>query len=243
MVMEPTVAIETLSLNKSFGGVVAASNVNFKVLSGEFRCMIGPNGAGKSTLFAMLCGIESADSGQIFVFGQDVTHTQAFKRVRLGVGLTFQTNRAFHALSVRENLAIPQASAKLENKEVGQARLEFALDAFGLDPNDESKAAELSHNQLQWLEIAMVLVGYPNLILLDEPAAGMASEETLRTAKVLKHLNSTGLTTVVVEHDMAFVKDAAQTVTVLHQGKIFAEGSVADIIAHEDVRRIYLGRA
>lgn len=243
MVMEPTVAIETLSLNKSFGGVVAASNVNFKVLSGEFRCMIGPNGAGKSTLFAMLCGIESADSGQIFVFGQDVTHTQAFKRVRLGVGLTFQTNRAFHALSVRENLAIPQASARLENKEVGQARLEFALDAFGLDPNDESKAAELSHNQLQWLEIAMVLVGYPNLILLDEPAAGMASEETLRTAKVLKHLNSTGLTTVVVEHDMAFVKDAAQTVTVLHQGKIFAEGSVADIIAHEDVRRIYLGRA
>ncbi len=243
MVMEPTVAIETLSLNKSFGGVVAASNVNFKVLSGEFRCMIGPNGAGKSTLFAMLCGIESADSGQIFVFGQDVTHTQAFKRVRLGVGLTFQTNRAFHALSVRENLAIPQASARLENKEVGQARLEFALDAFGLDPNDEIKAAELSHNQLQWLEIAMVLVGYPNLILLDEPAAGMASEETLRTAKVLKHLNSTGLTTVVVEHDMAFVKDAAQTVTVLHQGKIFAEGSVADIIAHEDVRRIYLGRA
>ena len=243
MVMEPTVAIETLSLNKSFGGVVAASDVNFKVLSGEFRCMIGPNGAGKSTLFAMLCGIESADSGQIFVFGQDVTHTQAFKRVRLGVGLTFQTNRAFHALSVRENLAIPQASARLENKEVGQARLEFALDAFGLDPNDEIKAAELSHNQLQWLEIAMVLVGYPNLILLDEPAAGMASEETLRTAKVLKHLNSTGLTTVVVEHDMAFVKDAAQTVTVLHQGKIFAEGSVADIIAHEDVRRIYLGRA
>lgn len=241
--MEPTVAIETLSLNKTFGGVVAASNVNFKVLSGEFRCMIGPNGAGKSTLFAMLCGIESADSGQIFVFGQDVTRTQAFKRVRLGVGLTFQTNRAFHGLSVRENLAIPQASAKLENKEVGQARLEFALDAFGLDPNDEIKAAELSHNQLQWLEIAMVLVGYPNLILLDEPAAGMASEETLRTAKVLKHLNSTGLTTVVVEHDMAFVKDAAQTVTVLHQGKIFAEGSVADIIAHEDVRRIYLGRA
>ena len=241
--MEPTVVIETRSLNKRFGGVVAADNVNFKVLSGEFRCMIGPNGAGKSTLFAMLCGIESADSGQIFVFGQDVTRTQAFRRVRLGVGLTFQTNRAFHQLSVRENLTIPQASANLENKEAGQARLEFALDAFGLDPNDETKAAELSHNQLQWLEFAMVLVGYPSLILLDEPTAGMASEETLQTAKVLKHLNSTGLTTVVVEHDMAFVKDVAQTVTVLHQGQIFAEGSVADITTHEDVRRIYLGRA
>ena len=241
--MEPTVVIETRSLNKRFGGVVAADNVNFKVLSGEFRCMIGPNGAGKSTLFAMLCGIESADSGQIFIFGQDVTRTLAFQRVRLGVGLTFQTNRAFHQLSVRENLTIPQASANLENKEAGQARLEFALDAFGLDPNDETKAAELSHNQLQWLEFAMVLVGYPSLILLDEPTAGMASEETLQTAKVLKHLNSTGLTIVVVEHDMAFVKDVAQTVTVLHQGQIFAEGSVADITAHEDVRRVYLGRA
>lgn len=241
--MEPTVAIETRSLSKRFGGVVAADNINLKVLFGELRCMIGPNGAGKSTLFAMLCGIQRADSGQIFIFGQDVTRTQAFQRVRLGVGLTFQTNRAFHELSVRENLTIPQASAKVENKEVGQARLEFALDAFGLDPNDETKAGELSHNQLQWLEIAMVLAGYPNLILLDEPAAGMASEETLQTGKVLKHLNSTGLTIVVVEHDMAFVKDVAQTVTVLHQGQIFAEGSIAEITAHEDVRKIYLGRA
>jgi urea transport system ATP-binding protein len=243
MVMERTAVIETRSLSKRFGGVVAADNVNFKVMPGEFRCMIGPNGAGKSTLFSMLCGILSADSGQIFFFGQDVTRKPAFQRVRLGVGLTFQTNRAFHELSVRENLAIPQASAKQVNKEAGQARLEFALDAFGLDPNDETKAAELSHNQLQWLEIAMVLVGYPNLILLDEPTAGMAAEETQQTAKVLKHLNSTGLTTVVVEHDMAFVKDVAQIVTVLHQGRIFAEGPVAKITAHEDVRKIYLGRA
>ena len=242
--MELPVIIETRSLNKRFGGVVAADNVNFKVLSGELRCMIGPNGAGKSTLFAMLCGIESADSGQISIFGQDVTRTLAFQRVRMGVGLTFQTNRAYHELSVRENLTIPQASARLENKEAGEARLEFALDAFGLDPNDDkTKAAELSHNQLQWLEIAMILVGYPNLILLDEPTAGMALEETQKTATVLKHLNSTGLTIVVVEHDMAFVKSVAQTVTVLHHGQIFAEGSVADITAHEDVRRIYLGRA
>ncbi len=241
--MDSAVAIETRSVNKRFGGVIAAEDVNFKVLSGELRCMIGPNGAGKSTLFAMLCGIESADSGEIFVLGQDVTRMQAFQRVRLGVGLTFQTNRAFHHLSVRENLAIPRSSAKLRNKEAGQERLAFALDAFELDPKDETKAAELAHNQLQWLEIAMVLTGYPDLILLDEPTAGMASEETLQTAKVLKHLNGTGLTTVVVEHDMAFVKEVAQTVTVLHQGQIFAEGSIADIIAHEDVRRVYLGRA
>ncbi len=240
--MEPSVAIETQSLNKRFGGVVAADNVNFKVTSGEFRCMIGPNGAGKSTLFAMLCGIESADSGRIFIMGHDVTRLQAFQRVRLGVGLTFQTNRAYHELSVRENLMIPQASANLENEEAGRECLSFALDAFALDPNDETKASELSHNQLQWLEIAMVLVGYPSLVLLDEPTAGMSPEETLQTATVLKHLNSTGLTTVVVEHDMAFVKEVAQTVSVLHQGQIFAEGSVADITAHKDVRHVYLGR-
>ena len=243
MAMEPAVVIETRSLSKRFGGVVAADDVNFKVLSGEIRCMIGPNGAGKSTLFAMLCGIQSANSGQIFIFGKDVTRMQAFQRVKLGVGLTFQTNRAFHHLSVRDNLAIPRASASLENQEAGQERLEFALDAFGLDPNDDTKAAELPHNKLQWLEIAMVLSGFPSLVLLDEPTAGMAEEETQQTAKVLKHLNASGLTIVVVEHDMAFVKDVAQSVTVLHQGQIFAEGSVAEITAHEDVRHVYLGRA
>lgn len=243
MTTAPDIVLETRSLNKRFGGVVAADDVNFKVQSGELRCMIGPNGAGKSTLFAMLCGIERADSGQVFIFSRDVTRMQAFQRVGLGVGLTFQTNRAFHHLSVRENLTIPRASANTENREAGQERLKFALDAFELDPNDETKAAELSYNRLQWLEIAMVLTGYPRLILLDEPTAGMALEETQRTATTLKHLNSTGLTTVVVEHDMAFVKEVAQTVTVLHQGQIFAEGSVADITAHEDVRKVYLGRA
>ncbi len=241
--METTTALETRALSKRFGGVIAADNVDFKVQTGAFHCMIGPNGAGKSTLFAMLCGIQAADSGQIFIAGRDVTRMLAFHRVRLGVGLTFQTNRAYHELSVRENLLIPRAAASHDNREIGKERLEFALDAFGLDANDETKAAELSHNQLQWLEIAMVLTGYPSLVLLDEPAAGMAAEETSQTATVLKHLNSTGLTIVVVEHDMAFVKDVAQSVTVLHQGQIFAEGSIADITANEAVKKIYLGKA
>ncbi len=241
--MASQIVLETRSLYKRFGGVIAADNVNLQVESGELRCIIGPNGAGKSTLFAMLCGIVRADSGEILVFGRDVTHMHAFERVGLGVGLTFQTNRAYHQLSVRENLMIPRASANLQNREAGQARLAFALDAFELDPSDETKAAELSHNRLQWLEITMVLAGYPNLMLLDEPTAGMAADETEQTAAVLKHLNGTGLTTVVVEHDMAFVKDVAQAVTVLHQGQIFAEGSVADITAHADVRRVYLGQA
>ena len=235
--------IEARAVNKQFGGIVAAKNVNFSVQAGEIRCMIGPNGAGKSTLFAMLCGILPVDSGQIFIFGQDVVNKYSFQRVRLGVGLTFQNNRVFHGLSVRENLEIPRASADQRNREAGEPRLEFALEAFGLDAHDETSTSELSHNQLQWLEIAMVLTNYPQLVLLDEPTAGMAAEETQRTAEVLKNLNRSGLTIVVVEHDMAFVREIAQTVTVLHQGEVFAEGSLEDITAHEDVRRIYLGQA
>ncbi|SMF63853.1 branched-chain amino acid transport system ATP-binding protein [Tistlia consotensis] len=235
--------LETRRLNKRFGGVVAADNIDLSVETGELRCLIGPNGAGKSTLFAMLCGIQRADGGQILLAGRDVTHMQAFQRVRLGVGLTFQTNRAFHQLSVRENLAIPRIPHDAERRALGAERLAVALETFGLDPEDETRAGELSHNQLQWLEIAMVLSGYPDLILLDEPAAGMAGEETARTATLLKRLNATGLTIVVVEHDIAFVKEVAQSVTVLHQGRVFAEGPVEAITANEEVRKIYLGKA
>lgn len=241
--MSPPVILETRALNKRFGGVIAANDIDFSLRAGEIRCMIGPNGAGKSTLFSMLCGIQHADSGQIFMFGHDVTRLPAFKRVRLGIGLTFQTNRVFHELSVRQNLAIPEASANRANREVGEKRLEFALDAFGIDPNDGTRAGVLTHDRLQWLEIAMVLAGYPSLMLLDEPAAGMSTEETARTAEVLKYLNSTGLTIAVVEHDMTFVRDVAQTVTILHQGQIFVEGSIEDVTSNEDVRRIYLGKA
>jgi branched-chain amino acid transport system ATP-binding protein len=168
---------------------------------------------------------------------------QSFQRVRLGVGLTFQNNRVFHELSVRENLTIPRALRKPDKSEAGEERFAYALEAFGLDADDTTRAGELTHDQLQWLEIAMVLAGYPELILLDEPTAGLASEETQKTAEVLKHLNSTGLTVVVVEHDMAFVRDVARTVTVLHQGQIYAEGTVADITSSEKVKRIYLGKA
>lgn len=234
--------LEIKRLDSGYGFLQVLWDISLSVDEGEFVALIGPNGAGKSTLFAMLCGIQRADSGQIFLAGRDVTRMHAFQRARLGVGLTFQTNRAFHALSVQENLAIPRPPATSENDEAGESRLNFALEAFELDTADPTRAAELAHNQLQWLEIAMVLAGYPNLVLLDEPTAGMSAEETSKTAAVLKHLNSTGLTIVVVEHDMAFVKDVAQTVTVLHQGRVLAEGSVRDITDRDDVRDIYLGR-
>ena len=243
--MSNSIAIETQKINKRFGGVIAASDVDFKVNTGELRCIIGPNGAGKSTLFALLCGIQRADNGRILIHETDVTHYQPFRRIRLGIGLTFQTTRAYQELSVKQNLAIPNPNLT-ENKDSirkGEERLEIALEGFGLDPNDEAHASELPHHKLHWLAISMVLASYPDTVLIDEPTAGMSRNETDKTVEVLKELNEHGLTIVVVEHDMHFVKSIADKVTVLHQGRIFMEGNVSDVTTNEDVKKIYLGHA
>ncbi len=238
-------ALEACAVSKRFGGVVAASNVNLQVEFGELRCVIGPNGAGKSTLFALLCGLQRVDSGKIFIHEHNVTNMQPFERIRLGIGLTFQTTRAFQELSVTRNLAIPNPNLAKSKKahQQGKERLKMALQGFGLDPKDDTRAGELPHHKLQWLAISMVLASFPDLVLIDEPTAGMSQDETTRTAEILKQLNEKGLTIVVVEHDMSFVKNVAQKVTVLHQGRIFMEGNVADIAANEDVKKIYLGHA
>ncbi|MDE0416104.1 MAG: ABC transporter ATP-binding protein [bacterium] len=235
--------VRTSALEKRFGGIVATQDVDLDIPEGELRCIIGPNGAGKSTLFALLCGIHAPDSGNIFLKDRDITALPSFRRVRLGLGLTFQTNRAFHELTVRQNLEAPFRLPQGGRSSTSEKRYQYALSTFGLDMTSDVPARELPHHRLQWLEIAMVLAGGPDVLLLDEPTAGLSPEETLQTARVLRHLNDDGLTIIVVEHDIAFVREVAERVTVLHQGAIFAEGTVADITAHDDVRRIYLGQA
>ncbi len=234
--------LRTERLAKRFDGVVATNDVSISVPRGELRCIIGPNGAGKSTLFSLLCGIYRPDAGFVFLKGEDVTRLPAFRRVRRGLGLTFQTNRAFHRLSVRQNLSAVLQIDRADRPADAERRYRFALERFGLDPDSEMPAKELPHHKLQWLEIAMVLAAGPDIVLLDEPTAGMSTDETLQTGAVLKHLNASGLTIVVVEHDVAFVRDVAQRVTVVHQGRVFAEGTVDEITEHADVRRIYLGK-
>ena len=237
--------IEARNVNKRFGGVIAANNVDLQIKPGELRCIIGPNGAGKSTLFSLLCGIQRVDSGKIFIQGHDVTNMQPFKRVRHGIGLTFQTNRAYQKLSIKNNLKIPNPALAISDKiqQTGRERLNIALDGFGIDPNDDSLASEIPHHVLQWLEISMVLAGFPDLMLIDEPTAGMSRDETDLTSEILRKLNESGLTIIVVEHDMHFVKSIAKIVTVLHQGRVFADGNIDEIISNEEVKKIYLGHA
>lgn len=232
--------LSTEGLRKRFGGVVAADGIDFRLQRGELRCVIGPNGAGKSTFFALLCGILRPDAGRVFLHGQNVTHLPAFRRVRMGLGLTFQTNRAFHALTVAENLETARRGAASGRGDDGHFRAAYT--AFGLAVSPELPARELPHHQLQWLEICMALRPGPQILLLDEPTAGMSPGETMHTAEVLRTLARDGLSVVIVEHDVAFVRKVADSVTVLHQGAVFAEGSVDEVTAREDVRRIYLGR-
>ena len=230
------------SLSKRFGGVVATENVSFTVAPGSIQCIIGPNGAGKSTFFALLAGIQKPDSGRIAFKDVDITDMQPAARVRQGLGLTFQTNRVFHDLSVRQNLQIAKAAAVDSENKVKDDRYRLALERFGLDPEDHARARNIPHHQRQWLEIVMVLASGPDLLLLDEPTAGMSPQETSKTAQVLRELNQTGLTLIVVEHDMAFVRDIAQRVTVLHQCRILADGALDEVTRRQDVRDIYLGR-
>jgi ABC-type uncharacterized transport system ATPase subunit len=233
------VVLRAENLSKSFGGIRAVDQLNLTLTHSELRCLIGPNGAGKSTLFGLLSGLHRPDAGQIVFKGEDITNLQPFQRVRKGLCQKFQTTRIYRALSVAQNLVIAGGTSRSRRAENG--KLSWALNTLGLDSEGEVRAGELSHSHQQWLEICLALATEPDLLLLDEPTAGMTPEETELTARFVVNLNRQGLTVLVVEHDMAFVRYIAQRVTVLHYGRIFTEGSLDEIESNHEVRRIYLG--
>lgn len=233
------VLLETKGLAKSFGGIKAVDNLNFSVYQGELRCLIGPNGAGKSTLFNLLTGIHQPDSGTIDYRGKDIKRLQPYQRVRRRISMKFQTTHIYYNLTVSQNLHIPlrQNGQRKETRE----RLNWMFKTFDLSEKRDSLAKSLTHGQQQWLEMCMALETNPDLLLLDEPTAGMTPEETHKTAEFVQALNKMGMAIIVIEHDMAFVRKIAQQITVLHQGKIFAQGSLAEIEKNKEVQRIYLG--
>jgi branched-chain amino acid transport system ATP-binding protein len=232
--------LRTDGLTKRFGGLVAVDDVNLRVERGEIRCLIGPNGAGKSTLLKLLVGQLEPSDGHIYYDGADITGYSQHDRARNGLSMKFQVPAVYGDLSVRQNVHIP-LQREVDRRRI-DAEIEDTLDEFGLLGAADTRAADLSHGQQQWLEIAMASALDPDLLLLDEPAAGMSVRETEQTAEYVHRLNEDrGMTLLVIEHDIDFVRAIAQSVTVLHQGEVFAEGTIEDIEDDPEVRRIYLG--
>ncbi|MEJ0096468.1 MAG: ABC transporter ATP-binding protein [Methylocella sp.] len=232
--------LETRKLNKRFGGLRVTDDVNLTLQAGELHCLIGPNGAGKSTLFRLILGEYPPSSGQIFYAGEDITRLQPHDRIRRGVSVKFQVPGIFKALSVRQNLEIALQHHLESHSLHGEIRRQLAF--LNLSSDADQLAGNLSHGQKQWLEIGMAVSLRPRLLLLDEPTAGMSAEETYATGELVKTLNKEGMTVLAVEHDMEFVRQVATKVTVLHFGRIFAQGSIDSVIADERVAEIYLGQ-
>jgi len=231
--------LETRGLNKHFGGLHVTADVNFAIEEGEIHCLIGPNGAGKSTLFRLILGEHAPSSGQIFYAGQDITGLKSFERIRRGMSVKFQVPGIFKALSARQNLEI----ALQHHLDGGSldAEADRLMAFLNLSEVATQLAGNLSHGQKQWLEIGMAISLKPKLLLLDEPTAGMSPAETHATGEIVKTLNAGGVTILAVEHDMSFVRQVALRVTVLHLGRIFAQGTIGEIVADERVAAIYLG--
>ena len=231
--------LEVRGLGRAFGGVRALDGVNLSLRRGELRCIIGPNGAGKSTLFKILMGAVEPDTGSIRFRGRDITRTPTCARARMGIGIKFQSMAVYPELTVGHNLRLPLQHAHGEDEMAAETgRL---LTRLRLAGTEDLPAGRLSHGRKQWLAIAMALAMRPSLLLLDEPTAGMAADETRETGDLVKSVNADGVTILIVEHDMAFVRQLDAPVTVLHFGRVLAEGPLSEIEENAEVRKIYLG--
>ncbi|WP_324731912.1 urea ABC transporter ATP-binding protein UrtD [Pseudomonas paeninsulae] len=236
-------------INVSFDGFKALNNLTLYIGVGELRCIIGPNGAGKTTMMDVITGKTRPDNGVAY-FGEtlDLTQMSEVEIAQAGIGRKFQKPTVFEALSVFENLELAQKTSKtvwasLRAKLTGeqQDRIDEVLQTIKLDSSRRRPAGLLSHGQKQFLEIGMLLVQDPQLLLLDEPVAGMTDAETEFTAELFKSL-ARKHSLMVVEHDMGFVGSIADHVSVLHQGSVLAAGSLEQVQANERVIEVYLGR-
>ncbi|HTO63782.1 MAG TPA: ATP-binding cassette domain-containing protein [Bradyrhizobium sp.] len=231
--------LETRDLSMHFGGVKAVRNVNFALAEGELRCLIGPNGAGKSTFFKMLTGQLEPTHGQVLFRGQDISKAHAHEIARLGIGIKTQVPSVFDGLSVRENIWL--AASRVNSKEYARRLVDEMLQRIGLVDAADRLVGQLAHGQRQWVELGLVLSTDPELILLDEPAAGMTHEEVLKTAELVREINRSKAL-IVVEHDMQFIRMIAKQVTVFNQGSVLVEDTVDNIMRNPQVRDIYLGK-
>lgn len=234
--------LATRQLSKRFGGIKVIDSVDMQIRRGEVRCVIGPNGAGKSTFFKLLTGEHTPSDGEILFLGRRLDKLAPFQRIQMGMSIKFQIPGIFADLTVLQHLQLSLSHLRPEARPQA-ASLDELLQRFKLTGEARQLAGNLSHGKKQWLEIAMAVSLRPTLLMLDEPVAGLSIEETYLTGELIQQMQRDGLTLMVVEHDMTFVRQIASRVTVLHGGKVFADGDAAAVLAQDDVADIYLGKA
>jgi urea transport system ATP-binding protein len=250
--MEPRTTSALLYLDGvtvSFDGFRALDNLSLAIEPGEMRAIIGPNGAGKTTMMDVVTGKTRPDGGEVYFDGSfDLTSLDETEIAQLGIGRKFQKPTVFDSHSVEDNLRLALKSDRRARKALAwresedeRQRIDGLLETTRLGAVRDVIAGRLSHGQKQWLEIGMLLAQDPKLLLVDEPVAGMTDAETRQTVELLKEINR-DRTLVVVEHDMAFVRELDVKVTVLHEGSVIAEGSIDQVSTHERVVEVYLGR-
>jgi branched-chain amino acid transport system ATP-binding protein len=248
-----TPKLEVRDVSKNFGSLRAVSRVSMRVEHGELRAIIGPNGAGKTTFFNLITGFFPPSSGEIVMDGQDISRVPAARRVKMGMGRTFQITEIFPELTVRQNVRIAVETGlgfslrawlnAADKKGIAEASDEVMAMA-NLTSKADRLVGELSHGDQRSAEIAMALALKPSLLLLDEPTAGMGDEETYQITSLIRRLHrDSKYTIVLIEHDMRVVFHLADRISVLAEGKLLAEGTPEDIGANEHVQNAYLGKA
>jgi urea transport system ATP-binding protein len=237
------------NITVSFDGFRALNNLSLRLAAGEMRAVIGPNGAGKTTMMDVITGKTRPDSGRaVFGANTDLTRLDEAAIARLGIGRKFQKPTVFELHTVEDNLLLaiagdrrPRFSLFARKTKEEDERIDAILTTIRLGEQRRLPAGILSHGQKQWLEIGMLLAQDPRLLLVDEPVAGMTDAETHQTAELLRAINRNH-SLVVVEHDMAFVRELGVTVTVLHEGSVLSEGSIDQVSEDRRVIEVYLGR-
>ncbi len=231
--------LQTRGVTMRFGGVVAVNAVDFTLREGELRCLIGPNGAGKSTFFKVLTGQLPPSAGTVHYRGRDIAGAAPHAIARAGIGIKLQTPSVFNGLSIRENLWL--AARRKNSAKKADAVVDEVLALIALAGSTDRVVGTLAHGQRQWVEIGTVLAGEPDLILLDEPAAGMNHDEVGRTAEIVRAINRTK-SLIVVEHDMAFIRMISDLITVFDRGSVLMEDRADAVMRDQRVRDVYLGK-
>lgn len=249
--MDSEIIVETINLTKQFGALRAVDGVSIKVRRNSLHAIIGPNGAGKTTFFNLLSGNIEPTGGQILFKGREITHQPVYRTIHFGIGRSFQITNIFPNLTVFENIRLAAQALGQDNFKFWQAASHFkkyedrvwdVIEKVGLKGRAETPARTLPHGDQRKLELGMILAPDPEVLMLDEPTAGMAAEQVPELIALIQEIQKAGNKTVMlVEHNMNVVMSVSDAITVMHQGKVLAEGSPFQIAANKEVQTAYLG--